>query len=91
MKTLADLKRHIKAGTELTLIESTKPHKYLNVRRVITRAQSNSYAMKPVEDQSAAECWGDYHKAAQYKFYAEHPNRFTVTPWEGNSMTYEIH
>lgn len=90
MKTLADLKRRIKVGTELTLTDCDKPHKYLNVRRRVTHAQSNSFASKPIDaEEGAPSSWLDYGKAKDYTFYPDQPNHFTV---EGFCrLTYMIH
>ncbi len=87
MKTLADLKRRIKPGTEMTLVASTGRHVFLNVRRVVTRAQVNSFAQRPIDPrEGTAESWLDYGKASEYTFYPDEPDKFTTS-----GLTYVIH
>ena len=91
MKTLAELKRRIQPETRITLVDSNLSHKYLNVERVVTHARSKSFAMATAEQVADGSdgSWLDYGKAADYTFYPDNPNRFTIED-SGIRMTYVI-
>lgn len=68
--TLAALKRRIKPGVKIKLIDTeTMPgHKYLNVLRTIVKAQSNSFSIATDEQLAAGKngSWMEYPKAAGF-------------------------
>jgi hypothetical protein len=47
MKTLADLKRDLKIGDSITLVESPKFPKWLNVARYVIKKQGNGVYLSP--------------------------------------------
>lgn len=92
MKNLAELKRRIHVGAHITLVDTNvKNHRFLNIDRVVTKALSGSFALATPEqaDNSGGYSWLDYGKVAQYTFYPDDPNRFTVSDC-GATLTYVI-
>lgn len=93
IKTVADLKRRLAVGTGVTLIghhvyannEKRYPdHKYMEVKRTVSRVQSNSFAF---QDENGNESWQDWPKRAELKVYDE--NTFEIDKgWV--SCTYRI-
>jgi len=47
MKTLADLKRDIKVGDSITLIESPAFHKWTDIKRYVVKKQGNGVYLNP--------------------------------------------
>lgn len=99
MESLAQLKRTLKVGMKITLIETNvnglNPvngvHKFLNVPRTITKVQSNSFAM--ATDAQLAQfklgSWIDFPKASGVNFYCDNVFKFifdypTQNPMEIN-------
>lgn len=74
MKTVADLKRRLTVGTLLTLTEYTvggtaRTHKYRDVPRVVTKANSVGFACKPVDTArfpDAEDSYCDWPKKAEF-------------------------
>lgn len=62
MKTLSDLKRRLKIGTTLTLIDSSNcSHKYLNIPRKIVDITSKGFYL----DSNGAKSYFEYPKATK--------------------------
>lgn len=86
MESLAQLKRTLKVGMKITLIETNinglNPvngvHKFLNVPRTITEVQSNSFTMATDEQlaQFKLGSWIDFPKASGVKFYCDNVFKF---------------
>lgn len=81
IESLAELKRTLKAGMKITLVETNVSglnpvegkHKYLNIPRTITKVQTNSFAMATDEQLAKGEIgsWMDFPKANMIKFYCD--------------------
>lgn len=59
--TFAELKRRLKVGVSVTLIDTNRPHKYLGLTRKIALAQTNAIKFDN-------ESWLHWDKACRYRF-----------------------
>ena len=76
IKNLADLKRHIKLGTELVATEHRYHPDIVGLTRVVTKVQTNGFysKIKDQPDHKWSTCnhgvgfWTPYNKAGAYRF-----------------------
>lgn len=84
---VADLKRALKKGVVIELTASNKPHKFLNIRRLVVESNSVGVGLQPLD--SGAVSYLDWPKAAEYSTSGE--NSFKLTYADGLTLEYLIH
>lgn len=60
MNTFADFRRTLEVGVAVTLVESSSPHRFLGVPRVVDKAQARRVRLAPGGswlDFDTARCW----------------------------------
>jgi len=65
MKNMADFKRWLKPGKEMTLIEHSYGHKDINLCRKVITVQTNCFSML---GSNGKESWLSYPKSKQVSF-----------------------
>lgn len=67
MQTLADLKRALSLGTQVTLIKAPWEHKFLNLPRYVVKTQGNGVEFSPNKDDKRGSFF-DFPKASLLSF-----------------------
>ena len=97
IKNLADLKRHIKLGTELIATAHQIHPDIVGLTRVVTKVQTNGFYSK-VKDQPEHKwstcnhgvgCWTPFNNASAYRFTGTTIQAINTSQDDG-SVIYEI-
>lgn len=76
MKTLKDLKAAVANAAYMTITDTDKQHKYLNVKRRVHHVNTVGFGLEPLEGGRIS--YLDWPKASELTFYPGEPNSFRI-------------
>lgn len=88
MRTLKDLKEAVAKASHITLVNTDKPHKFLNIKRKIRQVNTVGFSSAPDEGSEAS--YLDWPKASELTFHPAAANQFTVRS-HNLTLRYELH